>query len=304
MSTVANVPAAGVSTTQPISAVRRRFYWSVRRELWENRYVYIAPLVAGAVFLLGFVISLLDLIPSMRAAAAPAAAGHLRAVAMGPYDFAAALLMLTTILVGAFYSIEALYGERRDRSILFWKSMPVSDWTTVLSKAAIPMLLLPLFGFAAAFLTHVAMAVFSVAITSANSVAVLPGTEFFRMELLMLYHFITVHALWPAPIFAWFLLVSAWSRRAPFLWAVLPPVVVCALEKVAFNTTYLTHAIGGRLFGEGAPAAAAMSNYFPTNPGAHMTPGAYLASFGLWAGLAISAMFLFAAARLRREQDA
>src|SRR5512137_2003668 len=56
---------------------------------------------------------------------------------------AAGLLMLTGMIVGAFYSLDALYGERRDRSILFWKSLPVSDVTTVLSKVSIPLLVLP-----------------------------------------------------------------------------------------------------------------------------------------------------------------
>src|SRR2546425_188736 len=61
-----------------------------------------------------------------------------------PYNFAALLLMFTTFLIGVFYCLDALYGERRDRSVLFWKSLPVSDLTIVLSKASIPFVVIPL----------------------------------------------------------------------------------------------------------------------------------------------------------------
>src|SRR5213083_1898245 len=112
----------------------RPMYWSVRRELWENRSIYIAPLAVAGVFLFGFLISTIHLPSRMRALSALDPAQQREAIAM-PFDIAAALLMLTQLLVGAFYCLDALHGERRDRSILFWKSLPVSDLTTVLSKA-------------------------------------------------------------------------------------------------------------------------------------------------------------------------
>ena len=56
-----------------------------------------------------------------------------------------------------FYCLDALYGERRDRSILFWKSLPVSDLTTVLSKASIPIVVLPLLTFAVTVATQLIM---------------------------------------------------------------------------------------------------------------------------------------------------
>jgi ABC-2 type transport system permease protein len=107
-------------------------YWSVRRELWEHRSIYIAPLAAAAVFLLAFLTGL------------TLSTAHRHEPLDTPYVFAAALIMGTGFIVGIFYSLDALYGERRDRSILFWKSLPVSDLTTVLSKFAIPLVILPL----------------------------------------------------------------------------------------------------------------------------------------------------------------
>ena len=58
------------------------------------------------------------------------------------------LIMLSTTLVAVFYCLDALYGERRDRSILFWRSLPVSDTVAVLTKASIPIVgILPLLTF-------------------------------------------------------------------------------------------------------------------------------------------------------------
>jgi len=124
----------------------RPLYWSVQRELWENRSIYIAPLVVAGVYLFGFLISMITLPHRMRDAMALDAAKQQAAIEQ-PYDFAALLIMGTTLIVAIFYCLDALYGERRDRSILFWKSLPVSDVTTVVSKAIIPILVLPLVTF-------------------------------------------------------------------------------------------------------------------------------------------------------------
>src|ERR1700730_15535142 len=117
-----------------VIAATRPMDWSVRRELWENRSIYIAPLAVAALVLFGFLISTIHLPAKMRATLTldPMQRHEL----MGqPYNFTALLIMGTTFIVGVFYCLDALHGERRDRSILFWKSLPVSDLTTVLSKA-------------------------------------------------------------------------------------------------------------------------------------------------------------------------
>src|SRR5438132_13703895 len=129
------VAPAAESPTRPL-------YWSIRRELWENRSIYIAPLVVAGVFLLGVLISMVYL-PERRRATLLLDPAAQRAAIERPYDVGAILLILTAFLVGVFYCLDALHGERRDRSILFWKSLPVSDLTTVLSKASIPLVVLP-----------------------------------------------------------------------------------------------------------------------------------------------------------------
>src|SRR5262249_51453335 len=120
----------------------RPMYWSIRRELWENRSICIAPLIVAGVFVFGFLLSGFTASQRVRALIGQPAMKQRVAVTM-PYNFIAGLIVLTAFLVGVFYCLDALYGERRDRSILFWKSLPVSDLTTVLSKASIPLVILP-----------------------------------------------------------------------------------------------------------------------------------------------------------------
>src|SRR5215469_4938303 len=135
MSTQSNaMPEAGVNTLEVTPAAipaMRLLYWSVRRELWEYRSIYLAPLAAGGVFLFGFLVTAPHLASTMRKASAMA--GMHEGLAQ-PYDMASGFLMATAMFVGAAYCLGALYNERRDRSILFWKSLPISDTTAVLGK--------------------------------------------------------------------------------------------------------------------------------------------------------------------------
>ena len=280
----------------------RRLYWSIRRELWESRSIYFAPLAVAALFLLGFLISMFHLPKNMRAAAALDAAQR-REFIEQPYDFVALLIMATTLIVAIFYCLDALHGERRDRSILFWKSLPVSDLTTVLSKASIPLLVLPLLTVAITVVTQVIMLLLSTATLLAHGMSVAPlrtNLPLFQMSMGLLYHLFAVHSLSYAPIFAWLLLVSAWARRAAFLWAALPLLAIGAVEKIAFNTSYLAtmfmHRLGGDAGVNTSPDTSPMGSM------AHLTSGHILTSPGLWIGLAITAAFLAAAVRIRRYQ--
>jgi len=280
----------------------RRLYWSIRRELWESRSIYIAPLAVAALFLLGFLISMIHLPQKMRAAAALDPVQQHEFIEQ-PYNFVALLIMGTTLLVAIFYCLDALHGERRDRSILFWKSLPVSDLTTVLSKASIPLVVLPLLTFAITVITQVIMLLLSTAVLLAHGISVAPlwtNLSLFQMSLGLLYHLLAVHGLWYAPMFGWLLLVSAWARRAAFLWAALPLLAIGAVEKIAFNTSYLAtmfmHRLGGGAAADTPPGTS------PIDSMTHLTPGHFLASPGLWIGLALTAAFLAAAVRIRRYQ--
>jgi ABC-2 type transport system permease protein len=291
--TVPGTPLKSQASAPAVITASRRMYWSVRRELWEHRSIYIAPLGAAALFLFAFLTGL-TLSPT-----------HLHKGLDTPYEFAAVLIMGIGFIVGIFYSLDALYGERRDRSILFWKSLPVSDLTTVLSKFAIPVVILPLLTFAIAVVTQFIMMLLSSAVPMGSGLGA--GTlgsrmSFVHMSLMVLYHMLTVHGLWYAPIYGWLLLVSAWAPRAPFLWAFLPPFVIWGLERIAFGTSHFLAMLQYRLTGPEPSTTTARSGNLMEMISA-LTPAQFFSTPGLWIGLAIAAAFLAAAVRLRRNRE-
>jgi ABC-2 type transport system permease protein len=291
------------------TAETRPLYWSIRREIWENRSIYVAPLAAAAVGLLAFFINLFFLPRTLRAFPGMDH-GHQQMMIAMPYGHLVWLLIPTAFLVGVFYSLDALHGERRDRSILFWKSLPVSDLTTVLSKASIPLVVLPLLIFIIAFVVHVIMFTLStvvVLVTGSGVGRFWRELPLFQMEVVLLYGLIVL-VLWHAPIYAWLLLVSGWARRATFLWAVLPLLAIGVFERIAFRTTHFANLLHRRFLGFAwdafnfkTPDGAPIDPHFV--PLTQLTPGKFLTTPGLWIGFILAAIFLAAAVRLRRNRE-
>ncbi len=280
----------------------RPMYWSVWRELWENRSLYIVPLIVAAVQVFGFAISTIGLAERRRGVLLLDPA-HQRAAIEQPYDLAAMMMIFIVFIVGVFYCLDALHGERRDRSILFWKSLPVSDLTTMLSKVTIPLVVLPLIAFAIVVCVQVIMLLQTSVVLIFHGVN--PGTTWahvpvFQNWLVLLYGLAAI-ALWHAPIYGWLLLVSGWARRATFLWAVLPIIAIGIFERITFGTSYFGAFVKHRLMGFGPGAFDFHGRANPTIDSlAQLTPGRYLSSPGLWLGLVFAAAFLAAAVRLRR----
>ena len=281
----------------------RPMFWSVQRELWEYRSILIAPLVVAALILLGFLISTiagiwekaLQLDPTQQAAKLAE-----------PYTFAALLLMGATFLLAVFYSLDALHGERRDRSILFWKSLPVSDLTTVLAKFSIPVVVIPLVTFSITVTTQLIMFVVSSAALLARGESVTTlwsQLGLTHMWLVLLYHLLALHGFWYAPIYAWLLLVSAWARRVPVLWAALPIAAIGIIEKLAFNTSYFARMLEYRMMGDQDAAASTAAGSASIEAMTHPPLGELLVTPGLWIGLAIAAALLAAAVRVRRNRE-
>lgn len=277
------------------------FYWSIRRELWEHRSILFAPatvaaaIIAIAIVRMNFFAALIhneDLGPN-------AVSQDVTVM----FLIAASLVSLTAILTGAFYSLDALLGERRDRSILFWKSLPVSDQTAVFSKAAVPMVILPMVAFAITVAMHVLLAVilsFGLLIHRAPLSDLWSQLPIFQIAVFMLYAIVAC-TLWYAPIYGWFLLVSSISRGAALVWAVVPFVGAVGLERFAFKTHYVRRWLQHRLAG-GLQAAFHATQHHGMVGLKDATPGFYLASPGLWMGLAAFAIFLFLCIRIRRFQ--
>jgi ABC-2 type transport system permease protein len=280
----------------------RPVYWSVRRELWENRYLYVAPLIVAAIVLFAAFVMTVTRAHRMRTQS-PAVP---QTSIVHPLRIAPPPIMFTTMIVGLFYCLDALHGERRDRSLLFWKSLPVSDRTAVLSKAGIPLVLMPVLAFLLSMVTQLVLRFLGTVVMlgyGLNPARFWSGAGFFEGLVIMFYG-LTVHALWYAPIHGWLLLLSGWARRAVFLWAVLPLLAISAVERIVFNTTGFLSLLQYRF--QGAMTEAFIVGQGPTGNIerlAQLTPGKFLTRPGLWLGLLFAAACIAAAVRLRRLRE-
>ncbi len=305
-SNVTPFPAEPQGIAPPVVAETRPFYWSVRRELWENRSLYLAPLIVAGFVLLGFLFSTMTLPRRAKAVLALSPAKQRELFTM-PYNAIGGMLILTAFVIGVFYCLEALHGERRDRSILFWKSLPVSDRTTVLAKASIPLAFLPLLVYVIATATQFFMLTVNSVVLLGNGpalAALWTHVKFVQMSFALLYGLIAI-ALWHAPLYAWLLLISAWARRVAILWAVLPLLAIGAVEKMIFGSTNFLNWLGYRIMGW-----FKLAFVFPpkdtsdaASPLTHLSPGTFLSTPGLWVGLLLAALFIAAAVRLRRNRE-
>ena len=140
-------------------------------------------------------------------------------------------------------------------------------------KPAFRFVILPLLTFAIIVAMQWLMLLISsvVLLVSGQSVATLwTELSFLRRSWLLLYHLITAHALWPAPVYCWLLLVSGWARRATFLWAALPLVAIAGVEQIAFRTWHFAALVGSRLIGDAPTVASTSPDMFPTDPMTHI----------------------------------
>ena len=273
--------------------------WSVRRELWENRAVYFAPLAVAVLAFAGF------LFHTVRNPAPMALDAKLRFLQAIPYSMAASVILLTSWVVAIFYAADALYGERRDRSILFWKSMPVSDGVTVAAKASLPLLVIPLIACLIAIATQLLMLMSASAVRAANGID--PATAWnawpmARQTVVMLYG-TGIHALWFAPIYAWLLFVSGWARRAPLLWAMVPVIGLAILERIALGTSWVTSAISYRVLGAMREGFTKDALRQPITELSQLDPGRFFSNPHLWIGFAIAIAFTVLAVRMRRYRE-
>jgi ABC-2 type transport system permease protein len=301
------MPAAASATPAgPATLVKTRpLYWSLRRELWENRSLYIAPLSVAGVILLALLVSTVNVHVKVTGDLhGPDALSGL-AIALA---FVSMAIILTSLLVGVFYCLGALHNERRDRSILFWKSLPVSDLTTVASKVLIPLAVLPAITFAIVLAMQLIMLLIAYLAyqLTGTGVANLAALPLGQIWLILVYGLIT-QTLWYAPVWGWLLLVSAWARRAPFLWAVLPPLALCIVERLAVHTTYLASLLQDRLahgsevafrMADGGDGTRLSLSNLPQPDLMH-----FVSSPSVWIGLLVAAACVAGAVRLRRVRE-
>ena len=273
-----------INTTRP-------FLTLVRRELWEHRGLIWAPLA------MALTIIVLSLLGAAQDITLPGVV--VVRDADEQRDSLSTLMigllvpqLLAGLVVVFFYLLDGLFTERRDRSILFWKSLPVSDTKTVLSKLFVALVAMPLWIWALSLL--VGLVVFGVLAakvsnTPAAALGTWHGEDWLVLQATLLGK-LAVAALWYLPVAGWLLLVSVLAKRAPFLWATLPFLVLSLAERIALGTNVMGALVAQRLFG--FREEVALMSEFPL-----------LASPYLWIGVAVGAALVYAAIRVRQRSD-
>ena len=282
----------------------RHLQWSIRREIWESRSLYLAPISLAVVILVGFGVSSYKYSDRMRVIQELSEAKQVAAT-MLPFSLAASVIVATAWLVAGFYCRDELHGERRDRSILFWKSMPVSDLTTVMAKMSMPLAVTPLIACGVALAAQVLLLLVAGTLLAFRDVevgAMLSRLPYGAMAVSLIYG-TAVQALWFAPIFAYLLMVSAWAKRQTFAWAFLPIFAAWALETIAIGTGYVGNLLRYRFSGGQAHAYAIEAQDGPVTQLSQLTPTAFLSAPGLWLGLLFAAGFVAVAVQLRRRRE-
>ena len=158
------------------------------------------------------------------------------------YTGVSVIWFLSLWIVVFFYLLGALYDDRKDRSVLFWKSMPVSDWLTVTSKLAAGLVLAPAIYFGFTVFGHLLLALAATVAGLSQGIDVWaiiwsPANLVSRWIAFLGLYSLTL--LWCLPFFAWLLLVSSWAKSAPLAWAVGVPIVLVITEGMIINTSYI-----------------------------------------------------------------
>jgi ABC-2 type transport system permease protein len=229
--------------------------WLIRRELWEHKGSLLwAPVVVGALIVLltaaalafgvwtGHNGAVSFIVNGHRASMGDVTAitegrlEHARAIAllMGNYIGGATPLFLMLGFIVFSYCLGALHNERRDRSLLFWKSLPVSDRETVLSKAAMALLVAPAITVAAACVSSILILLMfcgAVALAGVNLFGVALSSPELYLTPLRIVALLPLYALWALPTVGWLLMVSAWARSKPILWAIGVPLLALLLTR-------------------------------------------------------------------------
>ena len=239
-------PAAASAASQALTPASR-FKTLLRREFWENRGGFLwAPIITGAIAVLFAIIGASGGSYALHNARADGSGpdfhlspGEPNPLAVGA-DLALlggiSLSMMVMVFVVFFYLLGSLYDERRDRSVLFWKSLPVGDTETVLSKLAWAVLLAPVvsvvIGIGIGLVLWVVMLVAATLNGVPGAGAIITDSHPIRLVYQVL-SVMPVYTAWSLPTVGWLMLCSAWAKRFPFLWAVLLPVLACALVSMS-----------------------------------------------------------------------
>ena len=295
----------------------------IRREIWEHRSIYVTPIaiavVVSLVSLAGMVtMSAFDKEVNMALFGASNIAGDAeRRAALTVYFLGTSWVFLFALaILTTFYALDSLYAERKDKSILFWRSLPITDAETVVSKLLTAVIVLPLVTVATIIATHIVNLVITsiwVMFKGGSAAHLIWGSVPLLDNWAAALIVTLAGAIWMSPFIGWFLFVSAFTKRSPLLMAFMPLIIIPIIEWIFFRSKLFASAVFGR--GELIPLFREMDvehffdeermqvNEAMVSLLAHIDLGKFLVSPSVWAGIVVCALFATAAIYVRRYRD-
>jgi ABC-2 type transport system permease protein len=278
--------------------------WLVRREFWENRAIWMIPAVFGALLIIATLFGQVSL-PSVSSIKESHDFGAMFLVVVG------LMFYLVMTLYAGWYLLDCLYADRKDRSILFWKSLPISDSKTVWIKLLVGVVLIPLVYFIAADITALITAfILSIRASASIGSALWHPEVWGQIQVLWLYVILTT-AVWYLPVAGWLLLVSAWAKRAVILWSILPPLALYIIERVFLGTHVVAHVLNKRLMGLPSVAYRGgwtkdsdvnLHSHLPSSVWSFIDAGGFFTNVQTWIGAAVGIVLIVAAIELRKRR--
>ena len=295
----------------------------IRRELWEHRSVYVTPAAIAVIVTLGVLAMLMmasgfakELDIAIFGAQNIAGDAERKAVLTMFFLGTSWVFLVALMFLTVFYSLDSLYAERKDKSILFWRSMPATDAETVISKLLTAALVIPAITAVGIWITHlVNLVIVSLWVSAKGGDAgllVWGSISLFDNWLAALI-VVLASGLWMSPFIAWFLFVSTWAKRMPILMAFMPPVVLGLLEWIIFRTNYFLTTVGERsdmtpLFHSMNLEAFFEEERWRDGVGnisllEHIDLVGFFTAPGFWSGLLVCGLLTTAAIYVRRFRD-
>jgi ABC-2 type transport system permease protein len=283
------------------------YIWLIRREFWENRAIWMVPAVISAALVFAALFGRVEIM-MLTSPEQNRSMAAMVLFAFGVIFFAVMSLYCT------WYLLDCLYADRKDRSVLFWKSLPISDTATVFTKLFMGLIVIPVVYFLAADLSSLIMAfIISLRVRSTFGSALWRPDLWLQLQVLWLYVIVTT-AIWYLPVAGWLMLVSAWAKRAVTLWSILPPLAVILAERLFLGSHLFGSLLRYRLLGYIPLAFYDLSHRAawattiiggddhlttPTSVWALLNPAGFFSSPATWEGVVVGAALIFGAIQLR-----
>ena len=295
----------------------------LKREVWEHRSIYVTPIAIATIVSLGVLVMLMfasgfaeELDMAIFGAQNIAGDAERGAALTGFFLATSWVFIIALMILTIFYCLDSLYAERKDKSILFWRSLPVTDAETVVSKLLTAVFVIPtatVLGIIATHLVNLIVTSIWVSMKGADAGLLIWGSVELFDNWAAAFIVVIASGIWMSPFIGWFLLVSAYTKRSPLLMAFMPLILIGLLEQIIFRSHVFAENVLGR--GDGLPIFRTLDieRFFDKEEwrvaeGAlslleHLDVVQFLTSPSMWGGLVVCGLLCTGAIYVRRYRD-